>query len=983
MSFDEADENIPPPPTIKSEDGLILDPTDQPTTSAYGSDESQTPPLVPKSQFSWSEFMKIRASLPATCSRLSAHAQHLEKTLAEVVFSPGTQVMVGHSADMIPAVMKSLVGDIAYVEFYDETSSMEVKVDQLVLAVTPMPLSGWAMDNVAGIPHAQMEQLDQKVVNFIQSGHYFEYIDPKNPQTVRIVKIVENRNGFVRAVDSSGRQIRTFMGWERCKRLGFSLMSDNEGEFRLEPLPGATIKTTIPWYVFCRSNFKKHSMEEGHIIEIIDPFTRFRFLPAVVVEVINRFFYRVQVLLPPDLKDHEPCFLTLHKASPDIFPANFASRNGMRLTAPSGHDETNFTIYKIKGRPATDTQFDIPKNVERFETGRHVEVYDEVRDLFIPATIIRQHRHLLVLRFENEASMSTPKLFSYYDEHIFKVGSAEFYGRPMAPIASSFETWTFSTAPKLTSKVLETDPENGVRFMIKAFSDPNQFIPRLYLNFDCYKGPFIHPQKSRHLDSSFPPSHFQPLMHQIINDMLEVLAKTEYQKLCEASVHSRAPKFAIKLVNPRSDVRSRVFEVEVCETAAEFPGWLRQFLLKYDICPNFISPTKLVKGQPCPFHCERMHLLPHMRPSAHLNVPNSVSKTDEMRARRLNLQTTTNPNPKKRENPDKQIQKTAEEFTDLDQPLPLRRTRRNIIPTKRKEMQDELNDNLKQMTRSRWSTSYNLTIQLASAQIPIERILEEVQYCCPRSVPSMKRLEEWVEEATKHLEEGRCVERKSRRLQDRIIDQVVEDYFKDSRKREASSVISDEPTKRRAAPKNGRYSDRKADSQPPQLDAEGNSNELIEMANKIDTRRIAAQNSVRLNHSGPRVLLPKGHSASDSNSPPSLSRSPSLTSKQPSPDNRESPSEHQKICQKLGIGENEEPREWTTQRLVQVVRKAKLDVVADFLESEEFDGESFFLLTEDDFKDRIQLKTGPMIKTMRLLAELKSLSPDMPQLGAQ
>lgn len=116
---------------------------DRPTTSAYGSDEDTLPAIT--RPFSWAEFMRERASLPATCSRLAAHAQHLEKTLAEAVFAPGTTVYVGQPPDnMIPAVMKSLVCDIAYVDFMEENSSEMVKVDQLVLPVTPMPLSGFA-----------------------------------------------------------------------------------------------------------------------------------------------------------------------------------------------------------------------------------------------------------------------------------------------------------------------------------------------------------------------------------------------------------------------------------------------------------------------------------------------------------------------------------------------------------------------------------------------------------------------------------------------------------------------------------------------------------------------------------------------------------------------------------------------------------------------------------------------------------------------
>lgn len=57
--------------------------------------------------------------------------------------------------------------------------------------------------------------------------------------------------------------------------------------------------------------------------------------------------------------------------------------------------------------------FDIPKSVERFDTNRQIEIYDEANDIMIPATILRQHRHLLIVRFENQRSFSPPKLYAY------------------------------------------------------------------------------------------------------------------------------------------------------------------------------------------------------------------------------------------------------------------------------------------------------------------------------------------------------------------------------------------------------------------------------------------------------------------------------------------------------------------------------------------------------------------------------------------
>jgi hypothetical protein len=78
-----------------------------------------------------------------------------------------------------------------------------------------------------------------------------------------------------------------------------------------------------------------------------------------------------------------------------------------------GYDDGNFTVYKIRGKHATENMLDIPKNVERFDTNRHIEIYDEEKKEMIPATILRQHRHLLVVRWENQRDFSSPKLYAY------------------------------------------------------------------------------------------------------------------------------------------------------------------------------------------------------------------------------------------------------------------------------------------------------------------------------------------------------------------------------------------------------------------------------------------------------------------------------------------------------------------------------------------------------------------------------------------
>lgn len=139
----------------------------------------------------------------------------------------------------------------------------------------------------------------------------------------------------------------------------------------------------------------------------------------------------------------------------------------------------------------------------------------------------------------------------------------------------------------------------------------SQFLPRLYINYDCYKGPFINEETARFIDTQIESSHFQPVMKHIIHGVLENVIKFDYQRFAAAQPQSQAPTYTIKLTNPKTDKRCRSMQVEVCEDASEFPDWLRQFLIRLEICPNFISPIKRLPEDACPFGC---HLIGDLYP---------------------------------------------------------------------------------------------------------------------------------------------------------------------------------------------------------------------------------------------------------------------------------------------------------------------------------------------------------------------------------
>lgn len=68
---------------------------------------------------------------------------YLKRRLSEVLFKPESPVFIdcGNDVDPIQATIKSIVGTIAFVQFCDEKSLDEVKLDQLIIGVSPYPTS--------------------------------------------------------------------------------------------------------------------------------------------------------------------------------------------------------------------------------------------------------------------------------------------------------------------------------------------------------------------------------------------------------------------------------------------------------------------------------------------------------------------------------------------------------------------------------------------------------------------------------------------------------------------------------------------------------------------------------------------------------------------------------------------------------------------------------------------------------------------------
>lgn len=68
----------------------------------------------------------------------------------------------------------------------------------------------------------------------------------------------------------------------------------------------------------------------------------------------------------------------------------------------------------------------------------------------------------------------------------------------------------------------------------------------MFVNFDCYKGPFINDETARFIDTNIASCHFQPVMKYIIHSVLEDVIKFEYQRFAAAQPQTQAPTYTIK-----------------------------------------------------------------------------------------------------------------------------------------------------------------------------------------------------------------------------------------------------------------------------------------------------------------------------------------------------------------------------------------------------------------------------------------------------
>lgn len=165
-----------------------------------------------------------------------------------------------------------------------------------------------------------------------------EVLDGDDPRRIRIAKILGNFSGrlLLRCSNESfwlfwlSERFR-FLGWGRtdeAKLYGCSY-EPPEADGLIDSLTGP------PMSVFCHQiELEEHNFAPKMKLEVLDWTDPTQFRPATVIEVLNDFFFVVEI---DRLSSNKPVVKKIcHRLSAGIFPTNWCRANGLRLTPPLG-----------------------------------------------------------------------------------------------------------------------------------------------------------------------------------------------------------------------------------------------------------------------------------------------------------------------------------------------------------------------------------------------------------------------------------------------------------------------------------------------------------------------------------------------------------------------------------------------------------------------------------------------------------------------
>ncbi|XP_064633870.1 scm-like with four MBT domains protein 1 isoform X2 [Lineus longissimus] len=360
----------------------------------------------------------------------------------------------------------------------------------------------------------------------------------------------------------------------------------------------------------------EHKFKKGWKLEVLNPENQTQFCAGTVIDVINDYYFIVEIDDLREGDERRSVKVCCHANSPNIFPIQWCSWKGIRLTVPGGWNKPDFDwadyCEHCKAEPAPEEIFTAETPDHEFKRGMKLEAINPTHPYQIcAATITKIIDRLMWVHLDNSTKLVANHIVDVESHDIYPVGWCESNSYPLKPPRRSGFT------KGLKKRVAVVQPERPFgdtpeEFRTAAFSmmrngetpGVGSLCPKIYYNHRCFSGPFLSKGRIAELPKCVGPGPVILVLKEVLSMLINVAYKSS-RVLRELQLEGDPnPNMHQQILKAKYKGKSYRATVELCKSADQIEEFCRQVCIKLECCPNLFSPH-FVDSQ-CPENCSQL-----------------------------------------------------------------------------------------------------------------------------------------------------------------------------------------------------------------------------------------------------------------------------------------------------------------------------------------------------------------------------------------
>uniref|UniRef100_A0A915KYA2 SLED domain-containing protein n=1 Tax=Romanomermis culicivorax TaxID=13658 RepID=A0A915KYA2_ROMCU len=474
----------------------------------------------------------------------------------------------------------------------------------------------------------------KRAYELIKIGQYVEIQEPVigDPRRFWICKILDN---------VCGRLLLEYMSLEEDSILNVNIPRC----ILLQSKEDIEITLAVFVKLDAKRPLKKHNLEVDMKLEALHPLTRTQFYPANISEILNEYYFVVELdlmysladesvgsrrgsILPPDVPQSplQTCLprptslkIICHKESTGIFPVGWCAQKRLRLSVS---DEFDWSSYlKRKGGRMLNEHHLLSENHliwrAEFHRGQKFEcVYPSPeKDKICVATVIRFIKPLLWVYFDSWPQFAAPIILHCLTTDLFPCGwcSTCQYPLDIGPSSSqilkdNYELVNFVNAKYVSYEKKFADTPNYA-FMPRCYMPKYgcQWSSCVFINTKCYVGPYLSRSRLSEMPRQIGPGPLVLVLKKVFRFVISSAYKPRdlFAEFQPDLFHYTNPFRDMIEIKAKFKGKRWRGMAEICKKTEHVDEWCRQLCEVLDACPSLISVKYVPDVENCAYRCSK------------------------------------------------------------------------------------------------------------------------------------------------------------------------------------------------------------------------------------------------------------------------------------------------------------------------------------------------------------------------------------------